>query len=266
MTTQIEKGEAFRELHGGPDVLVLANAWDVQSAKTVARAGHRAIATSSAAVARSIGYEDGEQTPVEEMIEVVRRIADAVDVPVTADLEAGYGDTADAVALTTALAITAGAVGMNLEDSWHGGSAPLRDIGEQSERVAAAVGAATAKTMPFVVNARIDVYLRQVGDSDAARFDEAVARAASYLQAGAGSIFVPGVVDAPTIGRLVEAIDGPLNVLVMPGMPPVAELRELGVRRVSLGGWPHRAAMALLERIATSLLTEGTWEELGLPG
>ncbi len=263
--TQTEKGARFRELHDGPDVLVLANAWDVQSAKVVARAGHAAVATSSAAVARSLGYEDGEQTPVEEMIEAVRRMAKAVDVPLTADLEAGYGATPDAVALTTALAITAGAVGMNLEDSWHGGDKPLREISDQAERVAAAVGAAEAAAMPFVVNARIDVFLGRVGE-EAGRLDETTRRAAAYLEAGAGSIFVPGVVDAPTISALVSAIDGPLNVLVMPGLPPVAELGKLGVRRVSLGSWPHHAAMVLLERLATSLVTKGTWEELDLPG
>lgn len=265
MTTPLDKGAIFKSLHDGPDVLVLANVWDVASARVVERAGHRALATSSAAVARSLGYDDGENTPVEEMVEAVRRIVDAVDLPVSADLEAGYADDADGVARTAGLAVSVGAVGMNLEDTWHGGDAPLRELADQEERVAAASEAAASAGATFVVNARTDVFLNQIGE-ESSRLDEAVRRATAYVEAGAASIFVPGVSDPAVIGALAREIPAPLNVLVWPGMPPIRELAALGVRRVSLGSWPHYAAMNLLDRIAKTLLTEGEWPELGVPG
>jgi 2-methylisocitrate lyase-like PEP mutase family enzyme len=243
VTRQEEKAAALRGLHSAPPVLVLPNAWDVASAVLIASVpGCRAIATSSAGVAAVLGYPDGERIPAVEMLDMVRRIAAAVELPVTADVEAGYGDAA-----STARAVwDAGAVGLNLEDA--GGSAD-----EHVTRVRVARAAVPA----LVINARVDLYL--LGRRD---FDEAVRRAGAYLAAGADSIFVPGVSDAETIGRLAEAIDAPLNVLAVPGTPPVAELERLGVARVSVGSGLMRAAAAYTGRAAARILDTGTFEDL----
>jgi 2-methylisocitrate lyase-like PEP mutase family enzyme len=243
VTRQEEKAAALRGLHAAPPVLVLPNAWDVASAVLIASVpGCRAIATSSAGVAAVLGYPDGERIPAAEMLDMVRRIAAAVDLPVTADVEAGYGDAAG-----TARAVwDAGAVGLNLEDA----------AGSAEEHVAR-VRAARAAVPALVINARVDLYL--LGRPD---FDETVRRADAYLAAGADSIFVPGVRDAETIGRLAEAIDAPLNVLAVPGTPPVAELERLGVARVSVGSGLMRAAAAYTGRAAARILDSGSFEDL----
>jgi 2-methylisocitrate lyase-like PEP mutase family enzyme len=220
---------------------VLANAWDVASARAVAAVpGCRAIATSSAACARSLGWEDGEQIPPDEMLAAVGRIATAVDLPVTADLEAGYGD---AVA-TARAAWEAGVVGLNLEDG-------NGDAGEHARCVAAVRDAVP----DLVVNARTDVFLPGGSGS----VEDAVARANAYLAAGADCAFVIGVEDGETIARLAAAIEGPLNVLAGPSSPPVAELAALGVRRVSLGSGLHRTSLAATRAAAEELLTSGTY-------
>jgi 2-methylisocitrate lyase-like PEP mutase family enzyme len=243
VTPQEEKAASFRALHSEPPVLVLANAWDVASAVVVAELDAcRAIATSSAGIAGVLGYPDGERIPSGEMLDIVARISRAVEQPVTADLEAGYGDAA----ATAHAAWDAGAVGLNLEDS--AGAAE-----EHVERVRAARAAVPA----LVINARADLYL--VGQPD---FDETVSRANAYLEAGADCIFVPGVTDADTIGRLAEAIPGPLNVLAMPSTPPVAELERLGVARVSVGSGLGRAALAWTRDAARTMLEEGSFEPL----
>jgi 2-methylisocitrate lyase-like PEP mutase family enzyme len=243
VTPQEQKAASFRALHSEPPVLVLANAWDVASAAVIAELDAcRAIATSSAGIAAVLGYPDGERIPAAEMLDMVARIARAVDLPVTADLEAGYGDAA----ATAHAAWDAGAVGLNIEDS----AGPAE---EHVERVRAARAAVPA----LVINARTDLYL--AGQPD---FDETVRRASAYLEAGADSIFVPGVTDAETIGRLAEAIAGPLNVLAMPSTPPVAELERLGVARVSVGSGLGRAALAWTRDAARRMLEEGSFEPL----
>ncbi len=220
---------------------MLVNAWDVGSAKLIAQVpGCRAVATSSAAVAWALGYADGEQIPREEMLEVVRRVAAAVELPVTADLEAGYGDAS----ATAAAAWQAGAVGMNLED----GEASLE---EHVERVRAARAAAPE----LVINARTDLYL--LGRPD---FEETVARANAYLEAGADCAFVPGVYDAETIGKLAVAIKGPLNVLASPTLPAIADLQKLGVARVSVGSGIAKAALAFSVRATEEVFERGTFE------
>jgi 2-methylisocitrate lyase-like PEP mutase family enzyme len=243
VTSQEQSAAAFRALHGSPPPLVLANVWDVASAVVVAALPDcRALATSSAGVAAVLGYPDGERIPPFEMLDLVRRIAAAVDLPLTADLEAGYGDAA----ATAREAWAAGAVGLNLEDS----AGPAE---EHAERVRAARAAVPA----LVINARTDLYL--VGRPD---FDETVRRARAYLEAGADCVFVPGVTDADTIGRLVEAVPGPLNVLAMPSTPPVAELERLGVARVSVGSGLGRAALAWTRDAAATILATGSFAPL----
>jgi 2-methylisocitrate lyase-like PEP mutase family enzyme len=243
VTPQEERAAAFRALHTGPPVLVLANVWDVASAVVIAALPEcRALATSSAGVAAVLGYPDGERIPSAEMLDMVRRITAAVDLPVSADLEAGYGDAA----ATAHAAWDAGAVGLNLEDS--AGSADAH-----AERVRAARTAVPA----LVINARTDLYL--AGRPD---FDETVRRAIAYLEAGADCVFVPGVADAETIGRLAAVIPGPLNVLAMPSTPPVAELERLGVARVSVGSGLGRAALGWSRDAAATILATGSFEPL----
>ena len=249
--TQRARAIRFRDLHQGPGILVLPNAWDAASARIFEKAGFMAVATTSAGVAASLGFADGEHIPAAVMLEAVARIASAVLLPVSADMEAGYGDTVDKVVETAKAVLKAGGIGMNLEDA--GG-----DPAPQVEKVQAIRQAAAAAGIPLVINARTDVYLRQLGDP-VDRFDEAVRRSNAYRKAGADCLFVPGVRDTATIGRLTAAIDGPVNILAVPGAPSVGELERLGVRRVSVGSGPMRATLALTARIARELLDAGTY-------
>jgi len=258
MTELRDKAEALRRLHAGPRALILANAWDVASARLVEAAGFPAIATSSAGVAFALGYPDGERISRAEMLDMVRRIARAVKVPVTADVEAGYGATAQAAAETARGVVAAGAVGMNLEDARDGRLLPLE---LQVERVRAARGAGDAAGVPLVINARTDAF--GVGDlADAQRAEEAIRRANAYLRAGADCAFVPFVADRAVIARLAGEIQGPLNVLGTPDSPPVAELERLGVRRISIGGGLARAAYGRARRVALEVKETGTFQSL----
>ncbi len=258
MKNQAAKAAEFLKLHHGPKVLVLANVWDVASARLVERAGFPAIATSSAAIANSLGYPDGEHISREEMLAVVARIAAKVSVPVSADLEAGYGD----IAKTARGLVQAGAVGLNFEDGTDDEENPLAEIAEQVEKIKRLRGAGESLGVHVVINARTDVYLAQVGEP-ASRFDAAVERGRAYLEAGADCVFVPGVRDAETIGKLAKALGGPLNVLAGPGSPPMPEMERLGVARVSFGSWPARAAMAGFDRFLAELRGDGTFASLG---
>ncbi len=263
--TMRRRAQAFLEMHHGREPLLLPNAWDVVSARIFQQAGFSAVATTSAGIAWSSGYPDGERIPREEMLAVVARIAHALDVPVTADLEAGYGPTPEDVAETVRGAIAAGAVGMNLEDGRSGDGAsaasPLLDTAAQVERVAAARAAADAAGIPFVLNARTDVFLRRVGAPEE-RLRLAAERANAYRAAGADVLFVPGVADAATIGELVREIAGPVNILATAGVPDVAELARLGVARVSVGGGPYRTALATVARSAAELRRTGRFATL----
>lgn len=253
---QRAKAQRFLELHTGGRLLVLPNAWDAGSARIFEQAGFHALGTTSAGVALSLGYPDGERVSRADMLEVVRRIASAVAIPVTADLEAGYGSTVNDAVETAKGAIAAGAVGMNFEDSTSDDR--LVDVAVNVERIRAVKKVAEAEGIAFVLNARTDVFLLQIGES-AGRFDETVRRANAYRAAGADCLFVPGVTDAETIGRLVRAIKGPMNVLAGRGTPPTGELERLGVARVSIGGGPMRAALTLTLRIAQELAERGTY-------
>lgn len=261
MTSRQEQASALRKLHEGPKLLVLPNAWDVASARLFEAAGAQAIATSSAGIATALGYADGQRIPRAEMLDMVRRIARAVALPVTADLEAGYGDTPEAAAETARGALEAGAVGMNIEDSKSSAEGELLPMELQISRLRAARAAATSIGVDLVINGRTDAFAVR-GLAPGARADEAIRRANSYLAAGADCAFVPFVTDAQVIGRLAREIRGPLNVLGVPGSPPIAELERLGVRRVSVGSGPARAAYAAARRVARELLVSGTFESL----
>lgn len=250
------------QLHRPGSPLVLVNVWDAGSARVVAAAGAAAIATGSAGVACALGRPDGERLGRDEMIAVVRAVAASVDLPVTADVEAGYGAEPGDVAETVARVLDAGAVGINLEDVDPAGPGDaLVERDTQLRRIEAARSRAGREDVHLVINARCDVFLARIGDPEE-RLATAVERAGAYLAAGADCAFVPAVVDAASIAALVSGIPGPLNVLAVPGSPGVAELAALGVARISLGSWPARAAIALLRRIAGEVLEEGSYDAL----
>ncbi|MCM6774681.1 isocitrate lyase/phosphoenolpyruvate mutase family protein [Nocardia sp. CDC159] len=262
MTTdsQQKKAETFRQLHAD-GVLVLPNAWDAVSAALVAEAGAAAVATTSAAVSWAAGRGDGQNLTREQMIERVREIAAAVAVPVTADVEGGYGPAPEDVAATVEGVIGAGAIGVNLEDSRRPGG-PLFDIAEQTARLRAAREAAARAGLPqLVINARTDVYLFGIGAPEG-RFDDVVARAAAYAEAGADSLFVPGLLDLDALRELSGKSPLPINVMTGPGAPAVSELAAAGVRRVSLGPVVALAAYERVRTAARELLTEGTYNAL----
>lgn len=231
----------------------------------VEAAGFPALATTSAGIAFALGYPDGERIGRSEMAQAVGRIAARVRVPVTADMEAGYGRTPEAAAETVRAAIAAGAVGMNLEDAPSDGHGSLFDDQLQIERVRAAREAATAAGMPFVINARTDVFLNRVGAPET-RIGHTVRRLNAYRAAGADCLFAPGVTDRETIATLVREVGGPLNVLAGPGCPPVPELEALGVRRLSLGSGAMRATLGLVRRIVEELRGPGTFTALAGEG
>jgi 2-methylisocitrate lyase-like PEP mutase family enzyme len=254
-----EKAETLRKLHQGPRVLVLANAWDVASARVIEAAGASAIASTSAGVAYALGYPDGQRISRTEMIDMVRRIAAAVAVPVSADVEAGYGPGADAAAETARAVIEAGAVGLNLEDMIEPGE--LLPMEQHVERIRAARAAAGKAGVPLVINGRTDAFAATAVPK-ADRPAEAIRRANAYLAAGADCAFVPFVIDAEIIARLAREIRGPLNVLGVPGSPPIPELERLGVRRMSVGSGVARAAYGQARRVARELLEMGTYESI----
>lgn len=255
---QVRLAETFAGLHRPGDPLLLANAWDVGSAVAVARVGMKAVATSSAGVAWSLGVPDGADLGPERTAAVVRRIAAAVTVPVSADIEAGYGPAPDDVAATVNAVVRAGAVGVNLEDRSGRLGAPLFTGAEQAERLAAARSAARRRDIPLWINARTDVFLAGVGPQ-AGRLEEVRARAELYAAAGANSLFVPGLIDLDAIAALAA---GPLPVAVMvwAGAPTVADLVSAGVARISLGSAIAQAAYQVAADAATELLTVGTYD------
>jgi 2-methylisocitrate lyase-like PEP mutase family enzyme len=252
-----DRALAFRSLHVPGTPLVLPNAWDLPSARVVEDAGAAAVATTSAGLSWALGAADGDRLDRRRALDAVGRIAAVVGVPVSADIEGGYARDAAGVADTVRAVLAAGAVGVNIEDALYDGGEPLRAVGEQAERIAAAREAADAAGVPLFVNARIDTFL-----SGAGGVDRTLERAAAFLAAGADGIFVPGAVDPGTVQLLVGAIDAPLNVMAGPGAPSVAELAALGVARVSVGSGIAQAAHALVRRAARELLDAGTYDAL----
>jgi 2-methylisocitrate lyase-like PEP mutase family enzyme len=244
-----EKATLLRELQRPGDPLILVNVWDAASARTVAAAeGCRAIATASWSIAAAHGYPDGEQIPLELMLAAIERIAAAVELPVTADIEGGFGDTPAAVSDTVAAVIAAGAVGVNLEDR-------LRPAAEHAAILAAVRERGEREGVPLVINGRSDEFL--IG---ARNLDEAIARGRAYLDAGADSVFIPGLVDLDDTRRLIEELGGaPVNVLALPVSPPLAKLAEAGVARVSFGPGPMGVAYAALGESAATLLARGDY-------
>ncbi|MFH8369262.1 isocitrate lyase/phosphoenolpyruvate mutase family protein [Streptomyces sp. NPDC018031] len=264
MTELHDKAVAFRSLHRTGAPLALANVWDAAGARLVEDAGAPAVATTSAGVAWALGAADGDRLDRDRALALVARVAAAVSVPVTADLESGYGETPEQVAETIAGVLDAGAVGVNIEDALPAGPTPLRAVGEQAERVAAARAAASAAGVPLFLNVRVDTWLRAVGAPET-RLRETLDRALAYVAAGADGIFVPGVTDPATVAALAEALPVPLNVLAGPGAPSVAELGALGAARVSLGSSVAEAAYTLVRGAAQELYATGTYQAVAGP-
>ena len=259
--TQSEQVARFRQLHTRRP-LVLPNAWDAASARVIEAAGASAIATTSAAVSWSFGRRDGQKLRREEMLQVIGNIVKSVNVPVSADMESGYGNgSGEDVADTVQALIAMGVAGINIEDSPGREGQMLLSPDEQAERIRTARQAATSMGADFVINARTDLYLFQVGDVKT-RLSAVVERARLYQGAGADCMFVPGVIDRSTITKLVEAIEGPLNIMAMPGAPDAKQLGEIGVARVSVGPWIAQAALATAERAVRELIEQGTYTSL----
>jgi len=256
--TAVAKAALFQRLHLGPEILVIANAWDAASARVFEAEGIRAVGTGSAGVAFSHGFVDDERIPRDVMLRAIAEMVAAVDVPVTADILAGMGDSVDAVVATVKEVIALGAAGVNIEDSTEVGGAHLLDIEYQAEKIRAVCAAVEASGVPIVVNARTDAYWLKLGD-EKERLRTSIERANRYRAAGAHCLFVPGTADRATLKTLVAEIAGPLNVLATPGCPPVAELQSLGVRRLSEGSGPMRASLMLVRRIARDLIDTGTY-------
>lgn len=243
MTLSSKAAELLR-LHSDPELLVVVNVWDVITATVVADQGSKALATASHSIAASLGYADGENIPRDEMIAAVGRIVGAVDIPVSADLEAGYGDAGE----TVRRAIGVGVVGANLEDQ-------MRPLATAAGEVSAAVKAGEAEGVPFVLNARTDAFLKGADRDPKDVLADAIERGRAFLDAGASCVFVPGRLDEATVTALVEGIgERKVSVINVPGSLSQARLQELGVARVSYGPWIQRAALTYLAELATDIL------------
>ena len=255
------KAETFKALHQKQDLFILPNAWDAASARVFEKAGFSAIGTTSAGIAASLGYPDGQQIPVREMMDAIKRIVSAVNLPVTADIEAGYSQEIEKVLEVVREAMAMGVVGLNIEDSTGIKESPILDIPSQVAKIRAIRNMVSSAKKTLVINARIDLFYLGLYDTERAT-QETIERAHAYLQAGADCIFIFGVTDKAVLSRFVKAIPEPVNLLAGPGMPSVSELRLMGVRRLSLGSGAMRATLGTLEQISTELLQEGTYNKL----
>jgi 2-methylisocitrate lyase-like PEP mutase family enzyme len=290
--TPAQKASRLLELHHGSQPLILINAWDAASAAMIEHCGLPAIATSSAAMANALGFPDGQYLPWPQMLEAVARVCRAVKVPVTADIESGFAANVTALETSITQIIQAGAVGVNLEDVMPANPAhqnagpksddpknadpvrhgsPLFPLPEQIARIQAARRAAQAAGIHLVINARTDAYW-QAGVEPAEAMRNTLERGKAYLQAGADCIFIPGLRNPDHIKTVIDYLranppptdhgEPAINILAGPGVPAIPELAKLGVKRVSYGSGPHRAAMGLLRRMAEEAKTSGTFKAL----
>ena len=264
-SAQKEKAEMFLKLHQDKELLVLLNSWDIGSSKLVEACGYKAVATTSMGIAASLGYPDCQVIQLSEMLTAITGIVRAVQVPVTADIEAGYGNSIDEIIESVRKLIATGLVGINIEDSIEL-SPDLIDATEFCERIAAIRSLSDSLGFHLVINARTDSFYTSSG-SQQAKLSESIKRGNKYREAGADCIFVQPVWDKETIAKLVKEIDAPINILANPGigdgMPPsVSELQELGVARLSLGSGVMKATLALIKRIADELSQRGTYSVL----
>ncbi len=254
MPARPQDAALFHRLHAGPDLLILANAWDAQSAKVIEQAGARAIATSSAAVAWAHGYGDGHNLPVARLVETVAEIARVVAIPVSVDVEGGYSDEPARVGENVGAVVEAGGIGINIED---GAGTP--DL--LCRKIEAVRATASRAGVDLFINARCDVYLRRLKEGEDA-LAETLARARAYREAGASGLFVPGLIDLHTIGEIVRGATLPVNVMAQKGLPPAAELKGAGVRRLSAATGMSRVAYGAAGRAAQAFLADGDSDAL----
>lgn len=259
--TQIAKTQLFRQMHDRSQVLLLPNAWDAGSARVFAAADAAAIATTSAGVAWSLGYADGERAELAEVLAATARIARAVELPVTADIESGYAATAHAVAQSVGAFIACGIVGINIEDGRHA-LGVLRSTEDAAARIRAARNAADQAGVPIVINARTDTYMLGFGDSAASRFDETVRRGRAYLAAGADCLYPIGLADRDILESLVRTLNVPINVAARPGLPDMAELARIGIARVSLATRLTTIAYSAADTALRNVVTNGCFDDL----
>jgi 2-methylisocitrate lyase-like PEP mutase family enzyme len=248
MSTQVQKAQTLEQLHAAPEILRVVNVWDVVSAQAIAALPEtRALATAGHSIAATFGYADGENIPLEVMLDMVGRIAAATDLPVSADLDAGYGNAGE----TTRRAIGVGVVGANVEDR-------LRPLDEAVANVRAIIAAGEAEGVPFVLNARTDAFVRGGDRPREQTIADAIERGRAYLDAGASLVFVPGILDADTTRELVAGIGaGKISVIGLPGALSAGEYEALGVARISYGPMTQRVALTALQDLGADLYADG---------
>ncbi|MFC2095450.1 isocitrate lyase/phosphoenolpyruvate mutase family protein [Candidatus Bipolaricaulota bacterium] len=265
--SRVDKANQFHTLHDRTSVLLLPGVWDVVSAKLYETEGFSAIGTTSAGIASTLGLPDGQRMTIDDTAAVVRRIVAQIKIPVSADIEAGYSDTAKGVAASARAIIDAGAVGINIEDSLSGcgidHDTSLFEVEKQMDRITAIREVADAAGIPLLINARTDVFLLDVPDL-AAGLDAAIMRASLYIQAGADCAFIPDMesLDEASISHLVRNIDGPINLIAGARTPSVPRLQEIGVARLSFGPRPMRTALSMLRQLAREWLDCGTYSKM----
>lgn len=257
-TQQKERATSLLARHHGPPVLLLPNVWDAMSAMLFVGAGFDALATTSGGVAWALGYPDGEKAPWSEIVAATARIVRSVQVPVTADIETGYGTTPAEVGARVAEIISTGVVGINLEDGLHG---PMRTIDDAAARLRAAREAARQEGVPIVLNARCDIFHVQHGE-ESTRFASTVERCKAYLSAGADCVYPFGLRDPETIAAFVKAINAPVNITGRAGMPNAAALERIGVARITIASAPTLVVMTAIQKLAAELRTTGGFEML----
>ena len=263
--TQKEKADRFLKVHHDKEILVLLNSWDVGSSKLIEASGYKAIATTSMGIAASLGYPDCQVIQLSEMIDAITGIVKAVRVPVTVDIEAGYGDTLDEIIDSVKKIIATGIVGINIEDSIDLSPTLIDEI-EFCERISAIRALSDSMGFHLVINARTDSFYTSSA-SPAEKLSESIRRGNKYREAGADCIFVQPVSDREMIATLVKEINAPLNILSNPtiggGFPPsISELQDMGVARVSLGSSLMKATLALIKKVAAELTEKGTYNIL----
>ena len=253
--------EEFLKLHHEPQILLLPNAWDVVTTKIYKQLGFRAIGTTSAGIAATLGYPDGEVMTLEENLSVVKRIIKSTNLPVSVDIEGGYSSNIEGAVKAADAALEIGAVGVNLEDSTGDNNNPFFDVSEVVERIKGIRSMAEVREIQLVINLRTDVYMLSE-DDPRIKFRHTVERANIFKEAGADCIFVPdmGDLNEKIIKEFVKEIDAPLNIIAADNIPPVQKLEEIGVARLSFGPRPMRAMLALLVRMKKELLEKGTYE------
>ena len=258
-TTQIQKAEKFLALHHEPKLLVLPNIWDPLGARLLEGLGYPAVATASAAVAYSLGYDDGQKIKFDAMLDVIERIASSVAVPMTADIERGYAEHPQEIAENIRQVMHAGAVGINFEDSSFEGG-PLQPIDFQCERIQAIRNMADKEGIPLVINARIDVFMRSADISRSEKIAETITRGKAYLDAGADCLYPIGPGDIETLTKIQSKTKAPINIYASKLAASMKELEAIGISRLSLGPGLIRASLTTMRNVAQQLLDYGPYD------